>query len=151
MRMLLIPAFLLAASSAASALPFTGDDRCPNVNQTAVSLQAHEAVAPQDAPKDYLTLAQAYQKCMALYNTNGNMWQVYWAGTHAMQWAYAAGDMLQSSDPRSASQAYQIVHDTWLFLESAGIDNAQYGTQWRTLDQAADAKLTAAKKLLGGK
>jgi hypothetical protein len=151
MRMLIVPAFLVATCAAASALPFTGDDRCPNVNQTAVSLQQHEAAAPQDAPKDYFALAQAYQKCMMLYNTNGNMWQVYWAGTHTMQWAYAAGEMLQSSDPRSASQAYELVHQTWLFVQAAGIESAQYGNEWPSMDHAAFVKLTAAQKLLGGK
>ena len=149
MRMLLVIAFIIAETTNAHAFPFTGDPRCPTVNTLGPQLAAREAVAPESGPQIYLQMAQEYEKCMQLYANAGNVWQAYWAGTHAMEWANGAANLGASSNavnPGAAASpavtpAYQLIHRVYVTLTQLGIDFAQYGPQWSILDATARQKL----------
>ncbi len=148
--MLLVAALMLAVTPAALAqLPFTGDPRCPTVNPLASQLQQQAAVAPEKMPQFYFQMAQEYQRCMQLYARAGNIWQAYWAGTHAMEWANGAATLGVSSNAVNpgaqatsvAMPAYTLIHSVYTALAQLGIDFAQYGPQWPVLDGIARQKL----------
>lgn len=141
MRIFLTLAFVLTCVTAASALPFQGDRRCPNVNQTAITLRQHEQSVPQDGPDDYIVLAQAYEKCMQIYAKAGDEWQAYYAGTNAMQWAWGGAQLLAGRSVSRAQLGYLVVHRVFTFLTDRGLGGAQYGTQWQTMDEASRKQL----------
>jgi hypothetical protein len=153
MRVILVAALVLAVTPAASALPFTGDPRCPTVNALAAKLDVQEQSAPQNAPQFYLQMAQEYQRCMRLYANAGNVWQAYWAGTQAMQWANGAANLFASSagpNPGGASvsvmkPAFTLIHTVYDVIVQLGVEDAQYGPQWQALDSLAQEKLGLKK------
>jgi hypothetical protein len=149
MRVLLVAVLILSAASDALALPFTGDPRCPIVNALVAQLQPQEANSPERAPELYMQVAQEYQKCMQAYAREGNTWQAFWAGTHAMEWANGAvniGANGNNANPGASIQsvtrpAYTLIHGVYLYLVQLGIDFAQYGPEWPVIDGIARQKL----------
>jgi hypothetical protein len=135
---------LLAGSSGkANALPYETDERCPNVNTIAFKLQLAEEGHPELEALDYFKVATAYVACMKQYDSSPNTWMIFYAGTHAMQWALGAGNLLLKTDKSSAQKAFILVHQVYGYVVSAGIDNAQYGNDYLTMEGAALKQLAA--------
>lgn len=150
-RLVAVLVLLAALTSSASALPFTTDPRCPNVNTAVASLEQQEAAAPQNEPTYYLQIAQAYETCMQAWSRSGNTWQVFWAGTHAMQWAAGAAALSDTGTTQGgagssqiASDAYTLMHRDYQIMQDLGLGSAQYGDEWDALDALARQKLGIA-------
>lgn len=143
----LVLGLIAVAPVPARALPFETDDRCPNVNTVAFKLQSAEQGHPELEPTDYVKVGNAYIACMKMYDASPNTWMIFYAGVHAMQWIYGGANMLAKTDKAQAVSGFKLVHEVYIYLVSAGIQNAQYGTDWITLDAAALKQLAA----LGGK
>jgi hypothetical protein len=58
-----------------------------------------------------------------------------------MQWAAGAASLLATSNPQGAQAAYALVHKLYTTMVPLGINDAQIGTQWQTLDALARQKL----------
>lgn len=148
-----VPVLLVTLTSAAYALPFATDPRCPNVNAAVASLEQQEAAAPQNESTYYLQVAQAYEKCMQAWVQSGNSWQAYWAGTHAMEWAAGAATLADAGtapgatgSSQVASEGYALVHRDYQTMQNLGLSSAQYGDEWDALDTLARQKLGIGAK-----
>jgi hypothetical protein len=141
--LLLCVGLLAGSGGTAQALPYETDERCPNVNTVAFKLELEEEGHPELEAGDYYKVAQAYVTCMKQYDNSPNTWMIFYAGTHAMQWALGAGNLLLKTDKSTAQKAFVMVHQVYVYVVSAGIDNAQYGNDYLTMEGAALKQLAS--------